>query len=297
MKIFSLLLLVFLAHFTSGQSVKVEEEFYPNGQLYSRGYYKKIRKDISAPYGVWTYWYENGIKMSEELATAKVTKFINFWTPDGAQLLSNGNGKLVQRDARRLDDSTVFIIRDSLKHGTYVSYVLVKGAHVKIATGRYEKGLLQGNDTTFYETGNIRAIQYYVDDEVNGNCFYYYENGNIKEQCNEKGYSRAGICSYYDSTGTLSKRITYRNGYESGDYWEYYPSGQMKVQGQYVVVAAPRKKKAIIKKPKKYGYGTSGYGEATHISVKDGIWMYYSEKGELTRTEEYLKGAKKKGNG
>lgn len=269
----------------------MEEDFYESGKLYSRGYFKRINKNTETSFGLWTYWYENGQKKSEELQSVpRINKYINFWTPDGFQTLTNGNGYLIEKMAFRTEDSTLFNVRDSLKHGRYISYLVTNDTFKKISTGTFKDGLQQGIDTMFFPSGKIYLTRTFVGGEENGKSTKFYENGKIEKQGLLIDIYQEGLWTYYDTIGNITKTVNYLHNNMSGEYYEYYPNGQVKVKGNYIVIRVKNNTKTNMKKVK--GYPSSGYGipPYSNKSFKHDTWLYFSETGELKSKTNYFKG-------
>src|SRR5687768_15743074 len=89
-------ILLFYTSKLYSQEVKVYEDFYEKGNIYLRGYYSEIDSS-SKEVGLWTYWYEDGTKISEEIRNEpNLTKYVNCWTGKGNQICTNGNGFFYQ---------------------------------------------------------------------------------------------------------------------------------------------------------------------------------------------------------
>ncbi|MBI2729800.1 MAG: hypothetical protein HYX40_03455 [Sphingobacteriales bacterium] len=293
---FIILLLTLTTVSISAQQLRMEDDFYQSGRLYSRGYFKRIDSVSETSFGLWTYWYENGQKMSEEIQSdTGRTKYLRCWTADGIQILKDGRGKMFKTWEFREYDITVFEIKDSVKNGEFLSYIPINGVYKKVSSGTYKYGLRQGTETIYYASGKTKLIQNFIDDKENGECTLYYENGQIKEKGFKTGYYNEGVWTYYDSDGTMIKKENYRDGRLSGEYLEYYPNGQVKVKGNYVVINTNipnHTQKVTPPIKKKNRYATSAYGTVSSNinSVKDGIWLYYSDKGISKIKIDYSKG-------
>ena len=82
------------------------------------------------------------------------------------------------------------------------------------------------------------------------------------------------VKTYDDKDNLLSIGMQYK-WCKSGTYTEYYPDGKVKVTGQY----------------KTNALGTSGKPtSATYCGVKEGTWTYYTESGEIAKTELFKNG-------
>ena len=60
-----------------------------------------------------------------------------------------------------------------------------------------------------------------------------------------------------------------------GDYIRYYPSGNIRTKGQYLF----------------FGDNKEAYLKEGNAGQKTGLWLYYSKKGELMRTEAWKDGS------
>ncbi len=191
------------------QEPEVYEDFYENGNIYLRGYIVPVDSISSKSIGLWTYWYENGSKLSEEIRSDPyLTKYINCWTGSGLQICTNGNGKFYETwtDLGYEDDSTIYTIKDSIRQGQFVSYIPYKTGRIIKAQGWCINGLRQGEVTFFYETGEISYTQIYTDDKQNGQRKKYSKNGRLKEEGFQKQSIQEGIWLFYDNQGVLEKK-------------------------------------------------------------------------------------------
>jgi antitoxin component YwqK of YwqJK toxin-antitoxin module len=197
---------------------------------------------------------------------------------------------MVEEDAFRMHDSTLFTVRDSLKNGWFISYTPEKGIYKKVSTGIYKNGLQQEVDTLFFPSGKVYLTRTFVDGEENGQRTEFYENGRIKEQGQLRDIYKEELWTYNDSAGNLIKTVNYLHNNMSGEYHDYYRNGQLKSKGTYIVIRFKNKVKPKAHKIKSFsgsGYGISPY---LHLSFKDGTWLYYSETGQLKTKLTYSKG-------
>jgi uncharacterized protein len=289
MRVLKLTILLFLLSAqTFSQDVRVYEDFYENGKIYVRGFNIPVDSTSSSDTGLWTYWYENGNKLSEEIRNDPyLTKYINCWTGNGQQICTDGNGVFYQTWTDFNADSSVYTIKDSIKQGHYVSYLPYKKGYRKIAEGTFINGLRQGEVTYYFETGEILCKQTYLDNKENGLYTGYYKNGKIEEQGIEKENRRDSVWSFYNNHGTLLKKVTYKN-YQTTYSVEFYPNGTIKAEGGFTKVKAPAEKnKTPAKKLHRGRTSTKRSGSKT---VKNGIWIYYDSKGKTIKKENYAKG-------
>ncbi|NJE06823.1 hypothetical protein E3E36_11895, partial [Thermococcus sp. M36] len=128
------------------------KDYYSNGKIYSKGYFKRIDNTSESVFGLWTYWYDNGQIKSQEYyyLNKKPVYYINFWQKSGIQILKNGNGYIYETMAFRTDDSTIFEIKDSLKNGNFKCYALEKNSFYLFSTGKYIGGVIHGKKIIYY---------------------------------------------------------------------------------------------------------------------------------------------------
>ncbi len=83
------------------------------------------------------------------------------------------------------------------------------------------------------------------------------------------------VLNYFDDAGNIIQTTMQFKDCYVGDYYEYYPNGQLKVKGSW-----KKNHTGNWRRIWKRGY----------CSVIDGIWTYYSETGAVIKTETYKDG-------
>ncbi len=263
------------------------EDFYESGNIYLRGYIVSVDSISSKSVGVWTYWYENGNKLSEEIRNDPyLTKYINCWTGDGQQICTNGNGKFYETwtDIGFADDSTIYTIKDSIRQGHFTCFVADKKGRIKGAEGNCINGLRQGKVTYFNENGKIYSTQNYLDDKENGLRQRFYENGKLREQGNQKQSTRDSVWTFYNNKGILEKKITYEKNRQK-HLVEYYLSGEIKLEGDLTQI--PQKEKVNKEQTTKRTARKTTRGS---LNVKNGEWLYFDKQGNIIKQEKYSNG-------
>jgi antitoxin component YwqK of YwqJK toxin-antitoxin module len=293
MKTIYFLIALFFSDTLFAQDIREVKDYYESGNLYSTGYYKRIDSISESSYGLWTYWYENGQKMLEEIQSDPITKYINFWTSSGLQLLKNGEGKMFEAAQFTGDDSSIFIIKDSLKHGNYVSFIPTKNGMRLFAEGIYINGLRNGIVYYYSDSGKISETNNYIKDEENGLHVEYYDNGIPKEIGIRHEYRKSGIWGYFTEEGNLTKEETYEKGYKIYVV-EYYPNCSKKSEGAFITLSYKEKKNNKSVRDNSYPTTRRSTKRTTRTNIKQGVWIYYNSKGEINKKEKYDKGIPKK---
>ncbi len=183
--------------------------------------------------GLWTYYYENGQKQSEETMDKGVR--------NGPSKTYYPNGQLKEKSH----------YSDGLLDGQYTRYY-IDGALE--AHGRFAEGERDGSSTTFHPDGETpKEIRYHIDGELEGYQYDFgvdgvltardqYLEGFLLEQCY---YNAEGVeyeCMRYPE-GESTMRFMYANGAPFADLhlrygvldgpgtW-YYPDGSIETTGE-----------------------------------------------------------------
>lgn len=132
----------------------------------------------------------------------------------------------------------------------------------------------------------VKRVQYFGNGFENGTRQYYYPNGQLKDSVAYVDDKPNGEYKLYSDKGVLLKECSYRNGSLTGNYAEYYPSGNPKVMGQYV------QGKGYIKVHIRTlgGFKTRDRVEKRLIpnkALKQGTWTYYNAQGKVSKKEKY----------
>src|SRR5687768_7825836 len=150
-------------------------------------------------------------------------------------------------------------------------------------------------DSVVLVTGHVRT-------GCPGKCFgkwtAYYLNGQKKFEGSfyKWGRLKEGIWTTYYDNGKINTMTNYSIVHVSrnnkslplGDYVEYYPSGILKVKGQYHLYTCLDTTAATNPDPP---YNLFDYTYKSKCSGKHGKWLYYDENGILVREEKYKAGS------
>lgn len=163
-----------------------------------------------------------------------------------------------------------------------------------------------GDQTFYYESGEIQSKGELVNGKENGVWNYYYENGNIQVSAGYENGLESGLWKWYSESEQLLKEGTYNNGlfdetwlvynakgilvdssnYLNGrlndGYISYHENGKLFQKGQY-------------RRDKQVGqwkiYNDNGFivasGEFDNGELT-GLWQYYYENGEPSHEIDYI---------
>ena len=88
----------------------------------------------------------------------------------------------------------------------------------------------EGIFKTFYENGNIKSEQNYLNWKFNGKWKIFYENGNIKSENNYQDDKLNGESKEFFQDGNIMSLKNYLNNLTDGTQIEWYNNGQIKRQ-------------------------------------------------------------------
>lgn len=139
----------------------------------------------------------------------------------------------------------------------------------------YASGKKFGIQKTYSKEGFLIRKEPFLNDTLHGIAFSYFANGRIKEKTPFEKGKKEGVRTEYDETGSITGLIEYKNdliynrqyinrkdkkGLKQGPWKEFYPSEQIKNEGDYF------------------------------NNQKDGYWKSYDDKGLLISTVKYNEG-------
>lgn len=153
---------------------------------------------------------------------------------------------------------TVTHVSNQGKRVVTISY-FVNGR--KMAAGIYINEKKDSTWQFFSESnGTLVSEENYKDGLIDGLSKVYFPEGGISELHNFKQGIRNGPWEQYYPDGKIKLRGTYKAGEKQGAFKTFYTSGQLMITGQYI----------------------SGH--------QVGTWIYYNEKGIVTKKEIYDQG-------
>ncbi len=231
-----------------------------------------------------TFYYPDGKKKLQEISDTAflVKKKINFWLPDGTQLLKNGDG-IYTETAR---DSVVYTVKDGLYEGStriYIQYYknnYYTSWKLK-ASGNYYNNFRNG-EWIYRDSSGLKTVSVnYQNDTLSGMCNIYYLNKEIiKASGIMRNCQKEGLWKYYDENQILQSEYNYANGEKFGTFTIYYSNGKPKVKGQYI--QENKKVTVQVEDPNSPGWFKSGK-TVMLVPIKTGRWLFYDENGILSK--------------
>jgi antitoxin component YwqK of YwqJK toxin-antitoxin module len=132
----------------------------------------------------------------------------------------------------------------------------------EMAAGNYVNEKKDSTWQFFSESnGTLVSQETYQAGLINGLSRVFYPEGGLSELYNYKNGIKDGLWEQYYLDGKLKLRGVYKAGDKQGPFKTWYNSGQLMMEGQY------------------------------SLGHQDGTWIYYTEKGTVSKKEIYDKGA------
>lgn len=259
------------------QELRVEKDFYPNGQLM----YEKTYRD-SIPYGTHIFYKKNG-----DIKKAKIYNQFGLKTGEGiidTNLNKIGKWTFYHNNGKKYSTGS---FKDNKKTGEWIYYY--KNGNIR-QKGNFLNGLPEDIWAWYYQNGNLLRKEKYFDGYLSGLAFELslkgdtimkgkysdnYKHGKWFYQIGDEyktgeyyyGNKTKEWVTYYFPEMKLKNKINYINGKKNGDFTAYYLSKRLKVKGQY------------------------------ENNKKNGKWIFYKKDGHIEYTAEYINGELYKVNG
>lgn len=137
---------------------------------------------------------------------------------------------------------------------------------------------------TFYTDSTLMSKGKYLNKKKEGQWFYYYAGNKLLSEENYINGLKEGICKSYNMEGVMLTEYTCKMGMKEGPFKQYYHDGKVKINANYTA----DKLNGFYQILNADGVvRVSGH----YVSnFKDGLWMYFNDKMETVRKEEYKNG-------
>lgn len=215
-----------------GQQNGIYTIWYNNGNKEIEGNYKYGAKD-----SVWTFYYMNGKNKKQIEYENEDVKMMNYWSPSGAQMVSNGNGLM----------NLTFSNGNLMEKGNYLNgkgngeWVYGYENGEIMSKGSYDKGKEIGKWTSWYEEGQKKSEMNYdngdntiwfengekmmegklVDKEKEGDWTFWYEDGLKQMIAPFSGGKRHGLTTRWYKNGNKELEMDFNYGKQHGiaNWW------------------------------------------------------------------------------
>jgi antitoxin component YwqK of YwqJK toxin-antitoxin module len=105
---------------------------------------------------------------------------------------------------------------------------------VKSGSEPYEDGDLHGNDSAFYDNGQIKSVVSYVEGKAQGMASYWNKRGTKSRTITYTDNDLTGAAQYFYKTGLLHYKINYVNGDFTDDFLAFHGNGQLAEKRHYI---------------------------------------------------------------
>ena len=218
-----------------GKIIKAEGD-YVNGK--SQGSYTK-------------YYSNNKLEFESFYTNGKITKTINYYFNGtiASELIFNNEEELESYSYFNPKGEKYFEEKyksGELKSGLQYSYEnpknpieinLTKKAfsiasleNKKQITGFFEKGKKTGEWNYYFNNGNLKFKENYLNGMQTGMCHSYNNSAQLLTISHYKNDALNGVYEIYDS-GTLNEISHYIDGTQNGPFYSYYADGTLKTEG------------------------------------------------------------------
>lgn len=165
--------------------------YFDNGKMMTKGNIKKQKFD-----GTWHNYHENGQLAAEYIYVEGQKKVIKTFSPEGAQMVVNGNG---------------------IHQNYYPSGALLE-------EGSYVDGQMEGPWKVFYDGGNYVLLDQtdYKQDKMHGTTIKYNGQGFKEVMGQFENGKRSGTWTWYNEDESISSKVNFIDGKKDGEQKFYH---------------------------------------------------------------------------
>jgi uncharacterized protein len=255
----------FVTYYSNGNKEKVgimQNDKLNGSYVY---YYESGAKAIEGQYekgnsvGSWTYYHKNGKKKSQEnyVNTLVEGDYLEYHDNDQLSLKCKFRKGKLHGEAFYYDNdgklySTILYDNDKIKWAKYFdktgkqissSEANSKGLHLVAisASGRKvvetdynDKGLMHGNRTFYFSSGNVKETYTYKDGEIEGMNVEYYPDKSKRTELEFHNGKKDGYFSSYYRAGQKKSEGWYVDDEAQGTWIFYYGNSNISSKGEYL---------------------------------------------------------------
>jgi len=165
--------------------------------------------------------------------------------------------------------------------------ILIKKNRYKIVG---DNNILFGRVLT-YDKNKVLLHKYFVKNSNYEGLFYlYYNNGNIKEVNQVFNHKNNGVSIQFFIDGNILSIGKYKGDLKINKWTFYYKTAFIKKEGRYKQIKVSIDEYLTYNRNDIDYKGSIPEKDTITISVKDSIWVYYSNEGNLIKKEYYDSG-------
>ncbi|MCO5260301.1 MAG: hypothetical protein M9916_09175 [Crocinitomicaceae bacterium] len=264
-------------YFYLNQPDSVYREWNETGRLAVEGNYS-----YGKPNGIWTYYYLDGRKKSEEIARDSVNLMESFWMPDSnhTQTVVNGNGEMMTFYTTGTLKEW-YHYKDGLKDGPFEEWSIYG---YKTLSGSFVNGEKDGEWFFAYYSGKTDKISNYKNGKLDGPYKNFYEDGTLYAEGHYADGKKSGKWTWFTSAGTRDMQGSFLEDKQNGDWTYWYSSGEVSYTAHYTSGVKTGVWNYYYKNGKKFKEGPFQNDE------KEGIWRTWYEDGTLLMEGNYTGG-------
>ncbi len=226
--------------------------------------------------------------------TNLIIVFMLFGQASGQELLSTHHNE-VDDQGRQQGEWIVYDQKGNIKYeGRFKDgkptgefrYYYPEG-NIRAVTRNYEQGKIVYAET-FYLNGLVMARGKYIDQKKDSVWqFFSGDDGGYlsSEEIYEKT-KREGVWKTYFPSGVIAEEVTYKDDLKNGPWVQYFTDGMVGAEGTFV----EHELQGLFRVY--YTTGKVNISGNYKDSMKDGIWMYFTEIEEAERKEVYREGVR-----
>jgi len=258
------------------------KEFYPNNRIYKEvnykndtiiGVYKEYDKDGKV---VVKKVYEKGIEKNEEKSdTLDVLEWREEYYDNGKIKYYGAFNNNIKVGLHKEYDAegTTIVAKEYNENGELIAEGLIDTLNRK-----------QSEWKLYYETGEIKAIGKYFNNQKVGEWLFYYRDGKLEQKGKYKKNAIDGKWIWYYPNGNVWREEYYDSGKEEGALVEYNDTGKIILKGQYL-------------DGERTGYWIYEVGDIIEKGkyvdgLKDSTWKSFYLNGKVAEVCNYLQGYK-----
>ena len=174
---------------------------------------------------------------------------------------------------------------------SFAGYTLSKGINGEqtfyyesgelMSSGEYKDSKMNGTWKYYYENGKPQVTAEYVNGIEKGNWEWYYENGQVMKKGVYSNGLIDGLWLHYYENGVLSDSSNYEKGRLTGESFTYYENGEIIQKGKFTRDRQDGLWKEFFDNGQLRSEGKYNLGEQT------GLWKFWSLDGKPLQELEY----------